>query len=231
MNADNSKPPRPKRRWFSIYRLFDWIESHEEETPKKVFTTLTTVTIGAIAGLIWANVGTIGHIFVWAWGFLQASFKVKLVSALVFAATLLDFAWLFHWIFSKDKKLKELEGEINKLKTQLNKELVTRSIAYFGGSMMIEAINNGTRPIILTEIVAIASNGGQRSQGLGEDFIDVKLEDQQRIILHDEDLKGTLAPADSEFLTVDLYFEDTLGNKHYVKDAKETLEKYYNKGI
>lgn len=90
----------------------------------------------------------------------------------------------------------------------------------------IEAVNSGRRPIILTFLGVKYDDGHEKSVYL-EHPDGVHLNEKEKFTQDDEDLFSMLYDHENGSAAVDMWFEDTLGKRHYIKGAKRHLELYF----
>ena len=91
----------------------------------------------------------------------------------------------------------------------------------------VKAVNCGRRPIILTMLGADFPNGG---------WIGGHIKDGMLRLAENEAFTKDIRPGDPDTMpfegeeVIDLWFEDTLGRRYKVKDAKKNLKKLFWKG-
>lgn len=96
-------------------------------------------------------------------------------------------------------------------------------------SMKVSIVNSGRRPIVLRMICKSDKQGHWVGEYIGDDKKGYQLGEHEgyEIRLTEENLFGTV-PEEGDLMEIDdLYFEDFLGKKYPIKNARENLRQYY----
>lgn len=92
----------------------------------------------------------------------------------------------------------------------------------------VSIVNAGRRPVILRMWAGADKSGKWVGTYLGEEKVGLRLAEHERfdLILRREDL-FSMTP-DDDLVLNDMWFEDSLGRRHKVKNAKRNFEKLWN---
>ena len=87
----------------------------------------------------------------------------------------------------------------------------------------VSAVNHGRRPIILTWLGGYYKDGNWEATGLGKNKIGLRLGENERFE-ETIDSAHNILYNQTESRITDLWFEDTLGRRYKVKNAKKDLK-------
>ncbi len=118
-----------------------------------------------------------------------------------------------------------------------NEKLVTRSHLIkpymrdgrkHSRGLIVKAANKGRRPIILTSLSAVYDDGSEMGLALNNPD-GLTLNEKQHYSDTLDDMSWVIQNTDEDGVrsAENLFFEDTLGTKHYVKNAKKNLAAYW----
>jgi hypothetical protein len=94
-------------------------------------------------------------------------------------------------------------------------------------SIRVEAVNVGRRPVILTLFGGYYERGHWSGTYIGDHKAGVRLGEKERFSENIDNLHHMLFDHDTGTPVSDLWFEDTLGRRYRVKNAKKHLAQFF----